>query len=42
MGQLVHRYAEDWVGVSPDDPLSYCKAGMIAWAAVGLYKLNQV
>uniref|UniRef100_A0A7S0T6P7 Mitochondrial carrier protein n=1 Tax=Mantoniella antarctica TaxID=81844 RepID=A0A7S0T6P7_9CHLO len=30
--------AKDFVGVSPDDPLSYCKAGMMAWAAGSVFE----
>lgn len=30
--------AKEVVGVSPDDPLSYCKAGMLAWAAGTMFE----
>lgn len=30
--------AKEIVGVSPDDPLSYCRAGMLAWAAGSMFE----
>ncbi len=30
--------AKEIVGVSPDDPLSYCKAGMLAWMAGSFFE----
>ena len=35
---FAYARAKEWVGVSPDDPLSYCKAGGLAWLAGSFFE----
>ena len=35
---FAYARAKEWVGVSPDDPLSYCKAGGLAWFAGSFFE----